>query len=137
MWIATTIGFYSIVQKEHHDDPDGKKLFVIRARTKDDLQRLVDLIQPKLKLYAGDTPVKLKIYEYEKSDYQYRIYLDTQEDLATTLAALAEKVTYPNFKDEIAEIPHQQDKAPAYANLWLKLFLLTHKELFDEQPAEA
>lgn len=137
MWIATTIGFYSIVQKEHHDDSDGKKLFVIRARTKDDLQRLVDLIQPKLKLYAGDTPVKLKIYEYEKSDYQYRIYLDTEEDLATTLATLAEKVTYPNFKDEIAEIPHQQDKAPAYANLWLKLFLLTHKGLFDEQPAEA
>lgn len=137
MWIATTIGFYSIVQKEHHDDPDGKKLFVIRARTKDDLQRLVDLIQPKLKLYVGDTPARIKIHEYEKSDYQFRIYLDTKEDLATTLATLAEKVTYPNFKDEIAEIPHQQDKAPAYANLWLKLFLLTHKGLFDEQPAEA
>lgn len=137
MWIATTIGFYSIVQKGHHDDPDGKKLFVIRARTKDDLQRLVDLIQPKLKLYVGDTPVRIKIHEYEKSDYQFRIYLDTKEDLATTLATLAEKVTYPNFKDEIAEIPHQQDKAPAYANLWLKLFLLTHKGLFDEQPAEA
>lgn len=137
MWIATTLGFYSIVQKEHHDDPDGKKLFVIRARMKGDLQRLVDLIQPKLKLYAGDTPANIKIYEYEKSDYQYRIYLETEEDLATTLAALAEKVTYSNFKDEIAEIPHQQDKAPAYANLWLKLFLLTHKGLFDEQPAEA
>ena len=103
---------------------------MIRARTRGDIDRLAKEINHKLNK-------EVTIHEYEKSDYQFRIYLDTQEDLATTLATLAEKVTYPNFKDEIAEIPHQQDKAPAYANLWLKLFLLTHKGLFDEQPAEA
>ena len=130
MWIATTIGFYSIVEKEHHDDPDGQKLFVIRARTRGDIDRLAKRIETTLNR-------KVTIHEYEKSDYQFRIYLETQEDLAATLATLAETITYSNFKDEIAEIPHQQDKAPAYANLWLKLFLLTHKGLFDEQPAEA
>jgi hypothetical protein len=130
MWIATTIGFYSIVHKEHHDDPEGQKLFVIRARTRGDIDRLAKEIKNKLNK-------EIVIHEYEKSDYQFRIYLETKEDLAATLATLAEKVTYPNFKDEIAEIPHQQDKAPAYANLWLKLFLLTHKGLFDEQPSEA
>lgn len=130
MWIATTIGFYSIVQKEHHDDPDGKKLFVVRARARDDLQRLVDLIQPKLKLYTGDKPVKIKIYEYEKSDYKYRIYLETKEDFEATLAALAKTVTYPNFKDEILEIDHQRDKVQPYSDLWLGLLLSHNKEAF-------
>ena len=77
------------------------------------------------------------IYEYEKSDYQFRIYLDNEQELSATLGALASKVTYSNFKEEIVEIPHQQDKVPAYSNLWLKLFLLTHKGIFSEQPSEA
>ena len=130
MWIATTLGFYSIVKKEHHDNPNGPKLFVIRARTRGDIERLAKRIEET-------SNKKATIHEYEKSDYQFRIYLETEEDLAATLSAFAKTILYSNFKDEIAEIPHQQDKAPAYANLWLKLFMLTHKDLFDEQPSEA
>ena len=126
MWIATKIGFYSIVQKQHHLRPNGDKLFVVRTRTFDDLQRLIDVIQPKLKQ-------EIQIHEYEKSDYPYRIYLDTKEDLSTTLATLSETITYPNFKDEISDSDHQQEKADAYSQLWLNLFLTYRPELFSER----
>jgi len=125
MWIATNIGFFSIVEKEHHIDLDGHKLFVVRARDKDDLIRLVDLIQPKIK-------EEIEIHSYDKSDYPHRIYLETKEDLATTLATLSETVTYPNFKDEISESPHQQRKTQAYSDLWLKLFMEYNPEMFNE-----
>lgn len=127
MWIATTIGFYSIVYKRHHQNLN-KKLFVVRARTRGDIERLAEEIRLNLKK-------EVNIYEYEKSDYQFRVYLETQEDFAATLAALAKKVTYPNFKDEISETPHQAEKVGAYANLWLKLFMLTHKRIFNESPS--
>lgn len=126
MWLATKIGFYSIVEKQHHLHPNGEKLFVVRTRTIGDLQRLIDEIQPKLKRV-------LPIYEYEKSDYPYRIYLDTKEEISTTLATLAETITYPNFKDEISDSDHQQDKADAYSQLWLNLFMTYRPELFSER----
>lgn len=129
MWIATTLGFYSVVHKQHHDAPNGEKLFVIRARTRGDIKRLAKEIKSVLRK-------DLEIYEYEKSDYQFRFYLKNHKELSATLGALASKVTYANFKEEIAEIPHQQEKAPTYANLWLWLFLLTRKGLFSEPPSE-
>jgi hypothetical protein len=130
MWIATTLGFYSVVHKQHHEAPNGKRFFVIRARTRGDIERLAK----EIKSVTGKDKM---IHEYEKSDYQFRIYLENEQELSATLGALASKVTYSNFKEEIAEIPHQQDKVPAYSNLWLKLFLLTHKGIFNEQPSEA
>ena len=126
MWLATKIGFYSIVEKQHHLHPNGEKLFVVRTRTFGDLQRLIEAIEPKLK---RDIPT----HEYEKSDYPYRIYLETKEELSTTLATLAETITYPNFKDEISESDHQQDKADAYGQLWLNLFMIYRPELFSER----
>jgi hypothetical protein len=125
MWLATKIGFYSIVEKEHHLHPNGDKLFVVRTRTYDDLFRLIATIQPKLKR-------NIQIHEYAKSDYPYRIYLETKEELSTTLATLASSITYPNFKDEISESDHQQDKADAYGQLWLNLFMTYRPELFNE-----
>jgi hypothetical protein len=101
-------------------------LFVVRTRTLGDLQRLIEAIEPKLK---RDIPT----HEYEKSDYPYRIYLETKEELSTTLATLAETIAYPNFKDEISESDHQQDKADAYGQLWLNLFMIYRPELFSER----
>jgi hypothetical protein len=126
MWLATKIGFYSIVEKEHHLHPNGDKLFVVRTRTYDDLFRLIATIQPKLKR-------NIQIHEYEKSDYPYRIYLETKEELSTTLATLASSITYPNFKDEISESDSQQEKSDAYSQLWLNLFMTYRPELFDER----
>ena len=123
MWIATKIGFFSVVEKEHHNNPNGQKLFVVRARDSGDLHRLIQLIKNKIKK-------ELIIYSYDKSDYPHRIYLETQKDFETTLATLAEKVTYPNFKDEILETSHQQDKVQPYSDLWLGLLLSHNKEAF-------
>lgn len=126
MWLATKIGFYSIVEKQHHLHPNGEKFFVVRTRTIDDLQRLIEAIQPKLKR-------SIQIHEYDKSDYPYRIYLASKEEISTTLATLAETITYPNFKDEISDSDHQQDKADAYSQLWLNLFMTYRPELFSER----
>ena len=126
MWLATKLGFYSIVEKEHHLRPNGDKVFVVRSRTSGDLQRLLNVIQPLLKK-------EYTIHEYEKSDYPYRIYLETKEELSTTFATLASSITYPNFKDEISESDSQQEKSDAYSQLWLNLFMTYRPELFNER----
>lgn len=41
MWIASNIGFYSIVKKPSHLNEDGPEVHVIRARDKNDLTRLL------------------------------------------------------------------------------------------------
>lgn len=123
MWIATKIGFFSIVEKEHHENPNGQKLFVVRARDSGDLHRLILLIKNKIKKEPT-------IYSYEKSDYPHRIYLETKEDFEATLAVLTQTVTYPNFKDEILETDHQKDKVQPYSDLWLGLLLSHNKGEF-------
>lgn len=40
MWIASNIGFYSVVNKPSHLNPDGPEVHDVRARNKDDLTRL-------------------------------------------------------------------------------------------------
>jgi hypothetical protein len=43
MWMITTIGFFSVVQD--HDDPDR---LLVRARVREDLERLRDEYLPDL-----------------------------------------------------------------------------------------
>jgi hypothetical protein len=83
MWILTKIGFYSIIKKTSHLNPDGPAFFNIRGRDKDDLKRFAELVSPDL----AKRPV---VHEYAHSDYPYRVYLNTQEEMATCLAAGAD-----------------------------------------------
>jgi hypothetical protein len=111
MWLLTKIGFYSITKKPSHLNPDGPAVFTIRGRDKDDLKRLAELVSPDL----AKRPV---VHEYAYSDYPYRVYLNTQEEMDAVMAKLAALIDYDNFKDTIDDTPHQKLKSKAYHKFW-------------------
>lgn len=97
MWLATRIGWYSIVVK------DGK--LHVRGRSREDLQNLAARLGGK------------EIHEWPKADYRFRLILP-RSDLYTIMDIFATMVTYSNFKSEIAEVPGQRDKLAAYHEVW-------------------
>ena len=124
MWLATKLGFYSIVFKPTHLDPDGPPAYIVRSRDREDLSRL--LIASFLE-EGSEFPhhtqkfVDDNIYSYDKSDYPFRIILEESE-IPVVMETIAKSVTYDNFKDEIERTPHQCRKLDAYKRLWTDLF---------------
>lgn len=121
MWLLTKIGFYSITSKPSHLNPDGPAVFNIRGRDKDDLKRLAELV-------SADIAKRPVVHEYAHSDYPYRIYLNSQEEMDSTMAKLAALIDYDNFKDTIDSIPHQKLKSDAYHGFW-SLLEKSHRPL--------
>ncbi|MFO1461230.1 MAG: hypothetical protein U1G08_17740 [Verrucomicrobiota bacterium] len=103
MWIASSIGFFSIVTK------DGN--LHVRARARRDL----------INLLAIPGIPQAKIETWPAADYRWRIRLDPGA-AGAVLGALAGTVDYPNFKSEVARRPDQRAKLPAYHRLWDGLF---------------
>jgi hypothetical protein len=68
------------------------------------------------------------VHEYAHSDYPYRIYLNSQEEMDSTMAKLAALIDYDNFKDTIDSIPHQKLKSDAYHGFW-SLLEKSHRPL--------
>lgn len=104
MWIASQLGFFSIVSKED--------CFHVRARTSEDLQRL--------KLAAD---LNQEIERWPNADYRFRLRVPAAE-LARIFAALERSISYSNFKSRIAALPHQGNKLAAYERLWFDLLQL-------------
>lgn len=115
MWLLTKIGFYSITSKPSHLNPDGPAVFNFRGRDKADLKRFAELVSPDL----AKRPV---VHEYAQSDYPYRIYLNSQEEMDAAMAKLAALIDYDNFKDTIKATPHQKAKLKPYEQLWCLLY---------------
>lgn len=107
MWIFTTTGFYSVVQKP------GEMDLTVRARCAADLDHLRDRYMPQLSptLHGGG------------SDYPYRAHI-SHPLFAAGLALMAFDITYPNFKDEIYR-QHGIRREAVYTKVWalLKRFL--------------
>jgi hypothetical protein len=102
MWIASKYGFYSIVKKAGTDGV----AYHIRARTVEDLERLREAAK-----------ITNPILYWAPADYKFRI-LVSKKEFGLIMKALANGVTYPNFKNEIALTPHQSQKLPLYHRLW-------------------
>lgn len=102
MWLATRHGFYSIVQKN--------SAWHVRARRKGDLLPLV----AALKIGPSE------IQRWPAADYRWRIIID-RDQLDVLFVWLASSITYNNFKSEIAGLPSQREKLPAYGELWHSL----------------
>ena len=100
MWILTTRGFYSIVKR------DGQ--LCVRARVEDDLARLRELM-PAL----GPTIKNAGV------DYPFRAFIP-HEAFAASLPLLAAEITYPNFKDAVAQT-QGKERAAVYGQVWQKL----------------
>jgi len=119
MWIATKIGFFSIVLRPEREGAQ-EQVFHIRARTGTDIDAMISLLEPVLKR-------PLQLFETPDVDYHWRIILKPEE-LAPALAALAATVDYPNFKNEIHASDTQADKLDAYSDLWTALYDLQSRE---------
>ena len=85
MWMITTDGFYSVVDKQQGDGS-----LTVRARCRADLDRLRQRYLPSL----GETRTG------EGTDYPHRASVE-RGDFAAAVAQMAEEVDYPNFKNEV------------------------------------
>ena len=99
MWLLIPEGFYSVIRK-HGDDR-----LCVRARVRDDLDRLRDRYLPDL----------TETVETPGSDYRYRAWINP-EQFAAGLAAVGRAIDYPNFKNEAARVDH--GRADAYHQVW-------------------
>lgn len=106
IWILTTTGFYSVVQKPW-DQPQGT--LTIRARVRGDLE--------DLRAYIPDMS---DIIESEDSDYRYRA-VAKRETMMAVLATLVADIEYDNFKSEVASRQGYR-RAAAYGDVWQVLY---------------
>jgi hypothetical protein len=102
MWLATQHGFYSIVQK-----PAGQ--FHVRTRCKQDLENIIAL-----------AAVDASMHHTTDGDYAWRIVVG-QTEVSAIMDALATSIDYSNFKNRIHDMPEQEDKLPAYSQLWSRM----------------
>ncbi len=104
MWLCTSLGFFSIVQKDadtHH----------IRARCQADLEALAGRVGQVFNL---PSEVHLEpVASYPGSDYPWRI-LCPSSALPQVFRVLAESIDYDNFKSATATSPSQKNKLCAY-----------------------
>jgi hypothetical protein len=103
MWVMTTIGFFSIVEKPG-DRADG--MLTIRARQRGDLEALQREMLPAL----GN------ISDAGGSDYPFRARA-ARADVAEALRRMVDMLDYPNFKSAVAA---RQGRARAqhYGRVW-------------------
>jgi hypothetical protein len=103
MWLFTTIGFFSVVQKR------GELGLTVRARVATDLDRLRERYLPELSatVRRGDT------------DYPYRGTI-THADFARGLAKIGGDIHYGNFKSEVARKMGRKREA-VYHKVWSAL----------------
>jgi hypothetical protein len=118
MWIMTTTGFYSVVQKAE-DVANGT--VSVRARVRADLDGLRAYL-PSM----GD------IIETDDSDYRYRV-IAPHEAFAAAVAAMASDIDYDNFKSVVAE-RQGEDRANVYGNVWAALLTLQKADPKHEPP---
>jgi hypothetical protein len=105
MWIMTTIGFFSVVQKE------GTSHLTVRARVGSDLDRLRERYLPGLSATkrTGDPGVRA-------SDYPYRATV-SHTDFAAAMSKMVADIGYANFKDEV-ERKQGHARESAYHDVW-------------------
>ncbi len=93
MWTVTVDGFYSVTafdERRGGSRPDVDELVVVRARVRDDLERLSQSV-PHAEILA--TP---------RSAYPFRIVC-RRDEWARYLAASVDEIDYLNFKDRVAQ----------------------------------
>ena len=100
MWIFTTIGFFSVVQKR------GNSFLTVRARVASDLDRLREKYMPELS----------KTIKGQGTDYPYRATI-SHEEFARGIAKLIKDIRYTNFKNEVLRKMGNQ-REQTYSKVW-------------------
>ncbi len=89
MWLLTTFGFFSIVEKP---DDRGTGFVTVRARVRGDIEALRSRYLPEMS-EVENTPAR---------DYAWRGRV-RREDLGRGLARIAQDINYANFETEVAQ----------------------------------
>lgn len=110
MWIMTTDGFYSVVQKP------GERDLTVRARVPKDLENLRMNYLPSLKDIRKDVG----------TDYRYRAEV-SHEDFAATARKTVLDINYSNFKNSITKIQGSK-RAKTYGKVWEALLEIEREE---------
>lgn len=97
MWIMTTIGFFSVVEKP-------KNTMCIRARKMEDLQAFRKLF-----------PESSTILKTPKADYRYRVFV-SRADFEKNFYKLVQLINYSNFKDAVFKVNPKREKI--YHKVW-------------------
>lgn len=111
MWLMTTFGFFSIVQKP---DDLSEGTLTIRSRARDDLEALGRRYLPAL----GE------IVAHTGTDYPYRARV-SRVALAGAMQQIVHDIEYGNFKDAV-EKAQGAARAHTYARVWSALLELEH-----------
>ena len=101
MWIMTNNGFLSIVSKDCGPDE-----LLVRARRAGDIEKVFP---------------DAKVIRNTHSDYLYRAVLP-RDVVKQAVAAMIDKINYPNFKDSVED----SSLHAAYAGAWHAMAGLQH-----------
>ena len=100
MWLMTTIGFFSVVQKP------GETALTVRSRVRADLERLRERYLPSLSTISH----KLG------TDYPYRACV-SHDDFAVGIGQMVRDIQYANFKSEV-EKTQGHARESIYTQVW-------------------
>lgn len=104
MWIFSTIGFFSVVQKRGDDQ------LTVRSRFPEDLDLLRERFMPEL----GPTETT------PRADYRYRARI-THEAFDDGVVRLVAAIDYDNFKSEVSR-RQGPERAHIYGDVWSVLY---------------
>ena len=107
MWIFTDFGFFSAVNNRRNPNQ-----IVLRARVRDDLERLIEK-------YVPERP---EIIANAGTDYKYRIYLD-KSVWANILLNATMDIDYTNFKRSVHD-KMGDARADSCFNVWNAMYAL-------------
>ena len=99
MWMMTSIGFYSIIERD--------KQIQIRARCEKDLDNLCDLMK-----------IQEDMIYTSQSDYPWRVII-SREEWERIFPKFAQLITYGNFKDMIKDTNKKREAL--YHQVWVLL----------------
>lgn len=119
MWLITSIGFFSIVEKPGDGTRD---LLPVRARVRSDL----------VELKAAFLPALGRISESRDTDYRFRAKAP-RADLARAAAQMISDLNYSNFKSEVA-VRQGANRAHLYHDVWEVLYRLQEDAGFEFAP---
>jgi hypothetical protein len=111
MWIFTTIGFFSVVQKH------GEDFLTVRARAASDLDRLRTQ-------YLSDL---LPTIVTKSADYHYRATI-SHGSFSRGMAAMCQNIHYDNFKNKVAKCMGYK-REHVYEKVWTVVQELEKQEL--------
>lgn len=109
IWIQTSIGFFSIVEKPEDQQYDQ---LTIRSRIRSDLEALKLLFLPTMG----------RIAENHRSDYLYRAKV-SKSDFAAAMSQMIGSIGYSNFKNEVQSVQGKK-RSNLYGRLWTELYEL-------------